>query len=775
MNAYIKMLEVGEQSTLFKAKTISGRLTSKDVYGSGWCRGMFRLTDDDEYISVVGEHLNGLSDGGDYRITGRFERHPKFGVQFQVTGSSIELEPSEEAICRHLRRNFKGVGEATAVKIVRNFCKTGTMTALRDILVNNPYALDLQKILEKKNPVKIEAKEGTDDGPAMYVYRQFSVRLQGVNIRDGVLKKLSKHLFVLNAEAEDPIEACWRAFSEDPYDPIKHVSGYGFSQADLLGSKLGIAKNAECRLAALAIHSLQEGCDTNGHTFLTLADFKKSISRIDPGTDTEAAIAAAIKRQWPMVSEADRYYPLDLYHAEVSVAQRLADRAKLQFAPIFREGKELAEVNIGMAERSMGPQFKLDPSQRAALLSILTSRCGLHTLTAGPGCGKTAIMELLTDIIQTKRKVLFAAPTGKAARVLGRRVSRFGIQATTIHSLLGPTGEGFNFNSSNKLKCDVLILDESSMIDIELIRAVLEALPDVAHLIMLGDIGQLQSVGPGKVLADFMSLAGDHHRLNTTHRNDGGILDVVRQAGAGKLDCIDRPDVRFSHHLMAPDGEGMDKVVNTYINCVKVNGEAAVGMLLSRRAGDADVPGWNTTFMNSIIRQKMNPGGTKIPGTKLTTGDRVLIRKNMVLPQGEVDGKEVNERVVNGDTGKVLSFVLKEKSRSEVNHVFIKLDDGRELKYPGGEALGALDLGYALTVHVSQGSEFKDVIYVCVDGPASFVHRACAYTAFSRAKSRLVVIGEDSVLRSVVQRGLPKRNSALQERYAAMEAEVGYA
>lgn len=775
MNPYMKMLEVGEQSTLFGAKTISGRLTSKDVYGSGWCRGLFRVSDEDEYVSVVGEHLNGIAEGGDYRLTGKFERHPKFGVQFQVTGSSIELEPSAEAIARHLRRNFKGVGEATSHKIVVNFCEDGTLHELRDKLVNNPFSLDLQKILKKKNPVKMEAKEGTDDGPAMYVYRQFSVRLQGANIRDGVLKKLSKHLFERCSESPDPIEACWKMFSEDPYDPIKHVSGYGFSQADLLGHKLGIPKDAECRLAALAIHSLQEGCDTNGHTFLTLDDFKKSIKRIDEAANAENAIAAAVKRAWPMKTEGDRYYPNDLYYAEVTVAQRLADRSKMVFQPIFRDSSEMAMVQIGLAERSMGEKFKLDPSQKNALHSILTSRCGLHTLTAGPGCGKTAIMELLTDIIQGKRKVLFAAPTGKASRVLGKRIQRFGIQAMTIHSMLGPNGEGFTFDSSNPLKCDVLILDESSMIDIELFRAVLEALPDHAHLILLGDVGQLPSVGPGKVLADVMSLPGDHHRLNTTHRNDGGILDIVRQAGAGKLDCVDRADVRFSHHLMEPDGPGMDKVINTYLNCVKTNGEAGVGMLLSKRVGDVNTPGWNTTYMNHALRQKMNPNGEKVPGTRLTTGDRVLIRKNMVLPQGEVDGKEVNERVVNGDTGKILAFVLKEKSRSEVSHVFLKLDDGRELKFPGGESLGALDLGYALTVHVSQGSEFKDVIFVCVNGPPSFVHRASAYTAFSRAKSRLVIIGDDDVLRNVVQRGLPKRNSALQERYMAKEAEDSYA
>lgn len=767
------MLKIADGSAILQTTAVVGRLTRLTVFGSGWGIGTIRLPDSDDHISVVGEHLVGLSQGGDYRLVGKFEIHPSYGPQFKVSGSAVELQPDPAALQRHLQKNICGVGEATAARIVQKYQEEGKLQELRNILVDNPFALDLQAILGKKDPVKVETRHA--EGAAEFVYRNLSVRLQSAKIKDAVLKKLAKYLFERNTEAANPIEACWRMFSEDPYLPSRQVNGYGFVQADHIGKALGLPNDAPCRLAALAVHALSEGCSHSGHTFLTLADFRQSIRRMDPGVLAADAIRVAIERGWPLKTDSDAgegeastlYYPLDLWHAERGIVSMLVERRKTPLKPIFDGTRDDALREIGFAERRILGEKRLDESQREALVSMMLSTDPLKTLTAGPGCGKTALMEILTDIVRSKRKVLYAAPTGKAAQVLAKRVRKFGMVASTLHSLLGAVGEGFVHDESNPLECDVLIVDEGSMVDILLAFALMNALPAHAHLVVLGDPGQLQSVGPGRWLADLMSIDGCHHRLSETHRNKGGILRVVMQIAQGVIDCVDvGPEVRFTHKLPQPDGDDLEKLVRTYSKFVEQSGIERVGLLMSTRVGDIKTPAWNTTYLNEVLRQRMNPGGARIPGLTVRVGDRVMIRKNMALPQPpEPNGEDKTERVVNGDSGVIIGCFMKDNSRTEVNHLRLLLDDGRDLQFAGTEVLEALSLGYAQTVHLSQGSEFADVIYIVTPGGESFVNRASTKTGASRAQQRLLFVGDDDTIRKIVRREAPKRNSRIVDRY----------
>jgi exodeoxyribonuclease V alpha subunit len=736
---------------------ISGVLTSVQIYNGRWGRGYVRL-EDNEYLTVTGEALNGLTEGNRYRFDGKVVVHAKFGKQFECRAAVIEIPLSEDALVRHLKKNFKGVGEATAKKLVASY--GGNLAALRDTLVSNPYSLDFTGVTRRKVAVS-----GSEDLKGL-IYRDLSTRIGVTGVKDSILRKIAEWMVPQVEQAADPVAAAWAEFSADPYKAIQHLDGYGFAAADQIALRsIGFPRFHEFRMAALATHALREGCEQNGHTYLTLENIFERISVIDADVSPDKAMAAAEARAEPIIVEEGRYYPRHLWHAERALANNLATRALQLAEPIVKMAADRLNHEIAMAEKMLsqpGKDFKLDQSQHDAVVGILTSSHLVHTLTAGPGCGKTALMEILVHVARGK-KILFCAPTGKAAKVLSSRVKRFDLSASTIHSMLGVTVDGFQYNEENPLDADVIIADESSMDDLLLARALIDAVPYNAHIIFLGDTDQLPSVGPGQVLGDLLQMPLNHHRLSQTHRNDGGILDIVRQAGAGWVDCVNRADVTFSHGLPAPDDVGITRVVTAYVNSINRFGIARVGLLMPRRKGDIHTPGWNTTYLNELLRLKLNPDGARVVGTTLRIGDRIIIRKNLLLEQGEdKEGKKVVEQVVNGDTGFIRECHVDQVGTS-VAHLFLELDDGRTVKFPGKE-IEAIALAYAMTVHAAQGSEYDVVIFVCTNGSPTFVHRGIVYTAFSRAKFKLLVLGDDNVIRQIVKRDIPKRNSMLVER-----------
>jgi exodeoxyribonuclease V alpha subunit len=733
---------------------VAGVLASLSIYNEKWGHGKVRL-DDGTTLRCVGEALVGLAEGNRYSMEGRIVHHAKYGKQISVAVATIDIPCSEDALIRHLQRNFKGCGEVTARKLVERH--RDRLDLLRDTLVSNPLSLDFSTVTKRR----VQAAGDLD--LKSLIYRDLSTRVGAANIRHPVLRRVAEWLHALVAQSAEPVRDAWAVFSRNPYAPIRDVDGYAFAAADEIALRsIGFPRFHDARLAALATHALREGCERNGHTFLTLDDISDRIVAYDPDVSPDKAMAAAMANKEPIVLDKGRYYPRHLYHCETALANNLARRALRIAEPIRTLDEASLEHEIDMAERSLGEDFHLDDSQRKALKGILTSTHLTHTLTAGPGCGKTALMEILVHVVRD-RKIAFCAPTGKAAKVLAARVMRFGLNASTIHSLLGVTEEGFTHNEDNPLEADIVVADESSMDDLALTRALIDALPPDCHIIFLGDTGQLPSVGPGQVLADLLALPGDHHRLEQPHRNDGGILDVVQQCGRGTVDCEDRPGVSFSRALPAPNDVGITRVVNAYLDAVEACGIDKVGLLMPRRKGDTQIPGWNTTYLNEVLRQTMNPEGERIPGTSLRVGDRIIIRKNLLLEQETAaDGETRSEYVVNGDTGFVTRCVT-DAAGTNVLFLRLELDDGREIRYPG-KAVENLGLAYAMTVHAAQGSEYRQVIFICTNGSPAFVHRGILYTAFSRAREKLMVLGDHHTIRHICQRTALERNSLLVER-----------
>lgn len=732
---------------------------------------------DDEFVQhrITGNNVAQLKEGQEYRLSGSPKRHPKYGDSLEILSYEPFVQLNEEAIIRFIAANFKGIGEKSARKLVEATKEADPdhgLEQLRERLLKEPWSVDFTGISRKA----AFAGQEDDRNQAIAAFIQRDLALRLTKVPAGVLRRLALYLATqvaggasqAEAGATPPVTQAWEIFARNPYEPIKAVAGYGFLLADQVGRFLRIPPEAPARLAALVAYALDDRCEAEGHAYLLQGHVTGAIRRVDPAVDANVALAKAIEDGAVVVdrSRGDmRIYPAKLLDAEKRLAARISDLCQ-PVTPLAKDRGDALRKRIDAAARSLGGAFKdgLDPSQAKAIERILTARVRLHTITAGPGSGKTAVMEALSAALP-RRRFVFCAPTGKGAKVLSNRVASRGFSATTIHSMLGgdPDG-GFRVNSTNPLEGDVLVIDEGSMPPLRLAAAMLEGVNEDMHVVVLGDVDQLPSIGPGRFLADLLEIdAVDHNRLDTVHRNGGAILETIDEVRSGKLRPRSRMEVSFSEGLPSA-ATGFHSLAAEYLAAVQRSGYEGTALLMSRRKGDAEEPGWNTTFVNAALRELCNPDAAKIPGSTLRVGDRIIVKANMTLAVGEAG--EV--RVVNGDTGRILGFVPSaDRRKGSPESIQLKLDDERVIDFPG-DSTSVLQLGYALTVHAAQGSEYREVIAVITPGVPTFVNRNMLYTGLSRARASLSVHGEPKDLVRIASTPMPGRNSGLVERVRAL-------
>lgn len=763
---------------------LTGTIESVRMFGEDW--GLATMwTQDGKSVKLTGR-VSDLKEDAEYSVTAQMKTHPKYGESFEVLGARPHVQLNATAMVKFIKNNFKGIGQVSAVKYVSAIEAQGGATALaalREKLLNEPWTVDFTAI----------KREGTFDGSEKdktvhaFIQRDLATRISG--LPSNVLSALADYLVIAVKAQEkaskfgssDPVGDAWRLLSLNPYGPIAKVTGYGFLSADTIGRLVKIPRDAPVRLAALVAHAVTDKCETYGHVYLTLEQAKEGIIRVDGIIGPTIAIEHALEAgtiELDVEGAELRLYPRKLMDAEIGLAKQIAGMCEAIDPLMHSESDKDLAARVQETAKQLGGAFRngLDNSQLKALTGILTSKSRLHTITAEPGAGKTAVMEVLTKFLPHK-KFLFCAPTGKGAKVLSNRLRSVGCYASTIHSLLmGEPEGGFGFNAGNQLDGDVLVVDEGSMPDLELAAAVFAAANDDMHIIILGDVDQLPSIAPGSVLADVLKITeADHHRLTTVHRNSGGILDVIREVNAGQLKPTNRPGVQFSGSL-APASEGFNALVIEYMHAVSRSGYDGTALLMSRRKGDINEPGWNTTYANAVLREVCNPNARKLPGSTLCDGDRIILKSNMTI-KGNDDEPTADVRVVNGDTGAITGFTLKSAANNAskrdggVETVHIKLDDGRAINFPGS-ALQSIQLGYALTVHAAQGSEYRDVIAVITPGMPTFINRNMLYTGLSRARVNLSVHGNDLDLRKVAATPMPKRNSGLVQRVESELVEL---
>ncbi len=766
-------------------REMTGTVMGLRVFGE-WGMAQFALIGKPDIVRITGNMVAQLADGDSFTISGRTKNHPKYGSSIDVVSFAPHIEPDPRSLIRFISKNYKGIGDKTARAFVEAVSKADGeqgLEKLRQQLVNEPWAVDFGII--NKSKAKFDAGDDSDEQLktlAAYVQRDLALKLRSTPSK--VLETLA--LSLVGKLGEDgrktPVHSAWVLLTKNPYQFVRKVRGWGFGAADAVAKEVGLPMDSADRLAALVDYAVDQQCTALGHQFLTRDQIRMAVAKVDPAVNWEAALEHGFAAETIVLDDENtlagqRIYPKALYQAEKRAAEalvKLLEPAK----PLWRykrgdaaEAKQLRS-QIQATAIGLGPHFArgLDESQIDAIQNILTSRVRVHTVTAKPGSGKTAVMEVLTAMLKGK-SFSFCSPTGKGAKVLNKRVARCGHSASTVHSLLrGSEDTGFAVNKDRPLESDVVVVDEAGMPGIQLAVAALEAVNDRGHLVLLGDYRQLQSVPPGNFLKDVLGIEGvDHSELTKVHRNSGGIKEVIDQVDEGVIDCVDRPGVTFSHGL-GDASEDFEMVKGRYLEDVKDAGIENVALLMSRRKGEPNEAGWNTTYANLVLRDTCNPHGAKVPGTRFFLEDRIIIRDNMdVKPWSDnpaADDDDVDDvRVVNGDTGRIAE-ARPQKDKPGAMDLKLMLDDGRAVCFPSQEC-NVLDWSYALTVHSSQGSEYKKVLVVATPGAPTFVNRTSLFTGVSRATDDLRVFGNDSDLRKIAATPAPKRNSALAERVAA--------
>ncbi len=683
---------------------------------------------------------------GEYiEASGTWTNHSSYGEQFKITSFHRTLPTSADMILEYLSSGtIRGIGRKTAEKIVELFG-------------------DESLYIIERHPKRLCEVAGITAKKAEQIGSRFELQ--------NALMLLMEFL----AENDLPPETAVALFHtygkkassivrENPYVLSDAAIGVPFYKADMLAINMGFDGLSHERLDAAVLYELRFNADS-GHTFLPRNKLVFATSRLLSLEDEEIEKAIdRLIRDREIISEeicgVNACYIAPLYEEEVYVARKLSamsmrnDRTAIPCDDLIRR-----------AEQSCGISF--EPMQREAIEMAVNNSVML--LTGGPGTGKTTVIRgMLYAFEKMDLRVMLAAPTGRAAK----RMTEFcGAEAKTIHRLLeicyedGAMEPVFSRNEQNPLETDVLVLDEMSMVDISLIAATLRAIPSKCKVIFVGDADQLPSVGPGNVFNDLLN-SDCFPKVRLTHIfRQAAESDIV--VGAHAVNNGELPDfTKKDKDLFFLRRENDEDIVKTVLELcktrlpknMKIPSSQIQVLSVSRKAEIG------TVELNRRLQAELNPpeegkDEKKIGDKLFRLGDRVMqIKNNYTINWYSMYGGEVGFGVFNGDIGEVISIDTEDETLT-VNF------DSRLVHYPFS-SLNELELAYAMTVHKSQGSEFRAVVLVAGNAAPQLLHRSVLYTAMTRARDLLIVVGDFGVVKYMVG------NNKQRNRYSALKARI---
>ncbi|MGV8905486.1 MAG: ATP-dependent RecD-like DNA helicase [Acetobacterium sp.] len=696
-------------------------------------------------VTVVG-HFEELNDGEYLKLTGFWIEHKNYGDQFSMESYAMEIPTSTEGITRYLSSGIlPGIGEKTAKAIVARF---GEETL--DILDNHPDRLGEikgigKKTLEGIKEVYSEQKE----------VRQVMIQIQDYGISANWAMKLYK------TYKTDTISILLNR----PYQMIEDIRGIGFKIADQIAAQLGFETNSPGRILAGIKFCLGE-CYNRGNTFMTEAELIKTSSRIlGVSADVVEYQLSELILMGGIIQETVRdelvYYPRNLFEAE--------DNTALTMARISKGVYEIPNINIEdkikKYEKDMA--ITLDDKQREAVAAAVDH--GVIIITGGPGTGKTTIINGIVRIFEEiGLKTALAAPTGRAAK---RITETTGHEAKTIHRLLeyefsqNDDFPSFSRDEANPLEVDAIIVDESSMIDILLMDSLLMAIEPGTRLIMVGDADQLPSVGPGNVLKDV--IESDAVKVLELERIYRQSEESMISVNAFEINQGIMPDINNESDFLFLNKNDGDKLLRDILELVTHRIPNAKGfksiqdiqVISPMKKGKVGVINLNKELQAVLNPPDGNRAQREFGMVIYREGDKVMqIKNNYHLKWQEANGFEEGEGIYNGDIG-----ILETVDESDKTFTIL-FNDGKRVHY-NFDQMDEITHAYAMTVHKSQGSEFPVVVMPIVGGPPLFLNRKLLYTAVTRAKKLLILMGNSYVFNQMIKSGdTQERQTALKER-----------
>ena len=712
---------------------------------------VFHLENEDGEVTCVG-NLNFITEGKMLELEGEYVNHSVYGNQLKVSAYRVKEPEDLVSIERYLGSGaIKGIGQTMASRIVKKF-REDTFR----IIEEEPERLaEIKGISERKAMEIASQMEEKKDMRKSMIYLQ----------KYGISTKLAAKIYQRYGMKVHQI------LEENPYRLADDIEGVGFRTADEIAARIGIHTDSDYRIRSGLFYILQQAV-VEGHIYLPeelLLRRAKVLLGIEM-EDIEKYIMDLCMERKTVMKEKDGkviVYPAHYYYMELNTAKMLNDLDIDCQMP-----EDMMEKRLRAVEEK--EKIELDPLQHKAVIESI--KHGLLILTGGPGTGKTTTINTMIQFFESEGlSILLAAPTGRAAK---RMTEATGYEAQTIHRLLEVNGNpeeestgGFLRNRENPLEADVIIIDEMSMVDLNLMHALLSAVVQGTRLILVGDVDQLPSVGPGSVLKDIISSERFHVVTLTKIFRQAGESDIIMNAhkiNAGEPVELNKKSRDFFFvkcdeadtiigGIIALIQRKLPQYVQAHPNEIQVMTPTRKGLLGVER-------------MNVILQKYLNPADEKktereINGRLFREGDKVMQIKNNYQLEWEICtrfGLTVDKGmgVFNGDMG-VISEINEYKETVEVEY-----DEGRKVKY-GFDMVDELELAYAITVHKSQGSEYPAVILPLLPGPKLLYNRNLLYTAVTRAKKCLTIIGSDTTFQEMI------RNKSEQERYTSLAERIG--